>query len=79
MDINTLKRPIAREKGRKVALIDACRIDPLWNAAIIVYKPRLVDIPMMFSTKRDSSPTWTKIRSILPLPEHFTRWQVQGL
>ncbi len=52
VNVEELKRLLARAKGKKVALIDACRIDPPWKPAVVVYKPNLVDIAMIFSTKQ---------------------------
>ncbi len=52
VNINTLKRLLSRAKGKKVAFIDACRIDPPWKPAVVVYEPKLSDIAMVFSTKQ---------------------------
>ena len=51
IDIDELKRLLARAKGKKVAFIDACRIKPRWKPAAVVYKPKLINIAFIFSTK----------------------------
>jgi len=52
VNIEQLKRLLARAKGKKVAFIDACRIDPPWKPAVVVYKPKLTDQAFIFSTKK---------------------------
>ncbi len=50
IDIESLKGLLARAGGKKVAFIDACRIKPGWKPALVVYKPKLKDMALVFST-----------------------------
>ena len=51
MDVEQLKRILAGAKGKKIAFIDACRINPRWKPAVILYKPNLRSLAIIFSTK----------------------------
>jgi len=51
INIYELKKLLARARGKKVAFIDACRIEPSWKPAVVVYKPKLTDTAIIFSTK----------------------------
>ncbi len=51
IDLNTLKRLLSRARGKKIAFFDACRIKPRWKPAVLIYKPKLSKIAMIFSTK----------------------------
>ena len=51
IDIDTLKNLLSRARGRKIALLDACRIEPSWKPAVVVYRPKLINTAIIFSTK----------------------------
>ncbi len=53
IDLNSLKRLLSKARGKKIAFFDACRIKPRWKPAVMVYKPKLSDIAIIFSTKQD--------------------------
>ncbi|MCD6490506.1 MAG: caspase family protein, partial [Thermodesulfobacterium sp.] len=52
INIDELKKFLTRSRGKKIAFIDACRLEPSWKPAVmVVYKPELKDMVMLFSTK----------------------------
>ncbi len=67
--IDTLKKLLAGAKGKKVALIDACRIKSPWKAAVVVYKPKLTDQAFIFSTKKVKLSNMDKDKEIIRLYE----------
>jgi len=50
ISIEDLKWMFHRAKGYKIAFIDACRVNPRWKPAVLMYKPKVVDTAFIFST-----------------------------
>ncbi len=51
IDVAYLKNVLSKAKGKKVAFIDACRVEPPWKPAVVMFKPKIKDISIVFSTK----------------------------
>jgi len=51
ISITEIKRMLSKVRGQKVAFIDACRVNPPWKPAVLVYKPKLTNMAFIFSSK----------------------------
>jgi len=51
ISLKELKQTLGRAKGYKVAFIDACRVNPPWKPAVLMYKPPVEKMAFVFSTK----------------------------
>ena len=62
INIDLLNKLLTKAKGKKIAFIDACRIQPTWKPAILAYKPNSSNIAFIFSTKEGQSSNVDKDR-----------------
>ncbi len=52
ISLDTLRACLEMAKGYKVAFIDACRVNPPWKPAVLLYKPKMSNIALIFSTQQ---------------------------